>query len=142
MQIGDQGVIDWQEILLGRISEDSARAQIVLDTTGVLLTDQFTEYLHNKNIRFIVCNSINEVIRSDHESYSLILCTPIDIPIYLKNRYEIIHFSWDRLPVSFDPEIRLKITPADVVKLLNIASGSRDALHITQQNYRCKCVFR
>ena len=128
----------WQEILLGRISEDSTRAQIVLDTTGVLLTDQFTVYLHNRNVRFIVCNSINEVIRSDHESYSLILCPPLDIPVYLKRRYEIIHFSWDRLPVSFDPVIRQKITPADVVKLLNTASGSRDALYITQQNYKGK----
>ncbi len=118
MQGGEQVLRDWQEILLGRISEGSARAQIVLDTTGVLLTGEFTEYLHNKNLRFIVCNSINDVIKSDHESYSLILCTPIDIPVYLKNRYEIIHFSWDRLPVSFDPEIRLKITPAEVVKLL------------------------
>ncbi len=138
MQIGDQGVMVWQEILLGRISEDSARAQIVLDITGVLLTDQFTEYLNNKNIRFIVCNSINEVIRSDHESYSLILCPPLDIPVYLKRRYEMIHFPWDRLPVSFDPVIQQKITPAEVVKLLNIASCSRDALHITQQNYRGK----
>jgi len=138
VQIGDQGVMAWQEILLGRISEDSARAQIVLDTTGVLLTEQFTEYLYNKNIRFAECNSINEVISSDHESYSLILCPPLNIPVYLKRRYEIIHFSWDRFPVSFDPEIRQKIKPAEVVKLLNAASGSRDALHITQQNYRDK----
>jgi hypothetical protein len=111
--------MDWQAIILNRLPSDTAYPRLVIDQTGVLLSPEFLIYLQKEKQRYLVCQNQTELLKAGRAATGLLLCPKLPIPTYLKNKFTLIDFTLEMLPIRFDPELRENLSVENLVMLLD-----------------------
>ncbi|MBN2531357.1 MAG: PglZ domain-containing protein [Spirochaetales bacterium] len=125
----------WQEKILNRLSKDNSRLQIVIDETKILFQAEFLDFLQDKDISYCTVNTVNEFINVEKTHYSLIICPEMEIPVYLKNKYEIVRFTKKMLPLHIEHEVYNAIPVTQLIMLLDYVSESSTPFFIDQVNF-------
>jgi hypothetical protein len=111
--------MNWQEMILNRLANDSSDPRLVIDQTGVLLSPEFLTYLQQKKQSYLVCKNQAELLKAGPTTTGLLLCPKLPIPAYFNNKFTVIDFTLTMLPIQFEPELRQNLAVENLVILLN-----------------------
>jgi len=127
--------LSWQSTVANRLKIKKTQKRIILDKTGVLLHENFLEYLKTEEINFVVLNSLSEILlQAGLPTQAIILSQYQELPGSLFNKIDITVYDYTQLPIEIEYSLFETLNADCLVDLLLFYTDSGKTNFITEAN--------
>ena len=127
--------MDWRNALLIKYNLNSPAKKIVIDRTGMLISQDFQQFLDQSGIISIQSDNLSQIISHlNNDQTKLIISSLSNIPSYLQNRADIHEFSYYNLPFNIEQNLYDRLNSIEILNLCNYLSASNPHLAVTKNN--------
>ena len=105
----------WQEKILSRIGYGKNSPMLVVDSTGIIHSSAFTEFLTKRSIPFTVANNQQELLNA---STDLLLTTLTTIPSFIERKRDFVEFTFTFLPIDGDIQVLKMVSVENILEIL------------------------
>jgi hypothetical protein len=128
--------MSWQSKIYYKYRLDEPVAKIVSDYTGLLLSEQFLQYLSEEQKTFAVANSVSELMKSLSEPDIVILANQLHIPAFISNKNDVFYFQHADIPVNGDKKLLESISTLDLIALLDYVDAEQPHIILSENNLK------
>lgn len=126
----------WQDIIINRLKLNDNSKKVVIDQIGLLHCLEFTNYLDDIAIKYIIAESVEEILSVVKNSDQLIISKSLSLPAYLRTKVNIIEFNEKQLPLDIESQILQQISIPQLIQLIDYQHDKNSLQLITKHNFR------
>ena len=112
----------WQDAIYTALSLDDGEPKVISDHTGVLLQDNFCNYLQEHGISFKLCHTVADMLPLSRIAEPQIILTTVEkVPTFICNDRECKSFHYKDLPINGNAYKAFRqYTTEQVIQLLEV----------------------
>ncbi|HOX85139.1 MAG TPA: PglZ domain-containing protein [bacterium] len=124
----------WQGKIFHLLDMDEPDAKIIIDKIGLLIDNEFCTYLNRQNKKYIVAESLEQVLQARQQNIPLILCADIALPVFVTERTQTLVFDAKRLPIDIESKTLSELSRADIKALIDYQADESKLISVTAHN--------
>ncbi|MBF0227736.1 MAG: PglZ domain-containing protein [Desulfobacterales bacterium] len=126
----------WQDVIFNRLSLQQGYSKLILDKTGVLIHNQFIEFIENKLIQYAIARTISDILSLIQDGCCLILSAFTELPSYILDKINITVFDYNHLPIDINYTLAQSLDSEKIISLLNYSFNSKSFKLINENNIK------
>jgi len=126
--------VTWQGKIFHLLDMDEPDAKIIIDKIGLLIDNEFCTYLNRQNKKYIVAESLEQVLQARQQNIPLILCADIALPVFVTERTQTLVFDAKRLPIDIESKTLSELSRADIKALIDYQADESKLISVTAHN--------
>lgn len=124
----------WQYKIAIKYDLEGTSRRIIIDSTGLLLSDEFISYLNENNFEYVKADNLRKVIDAGHKEVKLILAPVNNIPYHFKQNYSVHYFGLEDIPYNAQFEVLKTLSVNQIIQLLTYLEANNEQLSVTPRN--------
>lgn len=112
--------MQWQLFISTKLDIHSGSPKIISDFSGILLSDEFLEYLNEQNIQFSIAETLPNLLEITNKPSTTIVLTNLkQIPAFINSRFQRHPFNYTDIPINGNAFNELaKLPSKDIINIL------------------------
>jgi len=113
--------LNWQEQIFIKLNLHENANKIIIDNTGLIISEKFTSYLKDSGKDFYITHDVVNLVKTINEHKKIIIITklhPISLPSNLKKQTEIVDFNFADLPFNLPTQFYKRVSTEEIIKSL------------------------